>query len=85
MRFNDPRPPVRDTALALLRAVGADDGAVAAAGELAKLVLARREVALALKVLDGGAHTLRRAIELAGIMLDDAPEQTTTGTDGESR
>jgi integrase len=68
------RPEVRtlrDVALAALmsQAEGDEPTAVAAARELAELVLGRGDVRLALEVRDGGTFALRAARELARLVL----------------
>ena len=60
---------VRDAAVAVL--VGAQSGTVSRAviDGLAAAVLDRDEVRLALAVRAGGEHAIRRAIELAALVL----------------
>jgi hypothetical protein len=49
-------------------------GASEAAQDLARGVLAERSVALATVILQGGPFAVRRALELAELVIDDAPD-----------
>lgn len=67
--------PWNATAVALLQAASAGDGArvAALAQGLARGVLGAPAVALATRVLAGGEHAMAAAIDLAALVLSDAP------------
>jgi len=70
------------TAEALLRAVseGRDEEAWEHARALAKGVLNDERNVLARAVLDAGSFAMRRAVELAELVLDAQPDRKTKGT-----